>query len=69
VQTDSEVARPELKFDPMRELPPAMVEDNDWHYEVERRVRRVEAQVRARPITIVGAAMLAGFIVGRMLRD
>jgi hypothetical protein len=46
-----------------------MVEDNDWHYEVERRVRRVEAQVRARPITIVGAAMLAGFIVGRMLRD
>jgi hypothetical protein len=56
-------------FDPMRELPPAPLHGTDWQYEVESRVRKVEARIRARPITTIGAAVLAGFVLGRIVRD
>lgn len=57
-------------FDPWRELPVRPPEEhNELAVEVERRVRQVEAHVRARPIATVAIAALAGFILGRILRD
>lgn len=52
----------------MHVLPGAGTE-NPFAEQVERRVRQIEAHVRARPIMIVGLAALGGFILGRMLRD
>jgi hypothetical protein len=58
------------RFDPSRELPLPQPQDPfGIEHEVERRVRKVEAHVRARPFATVAMALVAGFIVGRVLRD
>ncbi len=51
------------------QLPALMPDQGELATEVERRVRQVEAHVRARPLAIVAVAAVTGFIIGRMLRD
>ena len=51
------------------QLPALMADQGDLAKEVERRVRQVEAHVRARPIAIVAIAAFTGFVIGRILRD
>ena len=54
-------------FDPAHALPAGV--NGELAEQVERRVRQVEAHVRARPFVTIAIAALTGFVLGRILRD